>query len=383
MRATARSLLVAVWLLTACDKTPEAAADHLRRGDAALADGRFGAALVAYARAHEISPHDPAVQRALMRARVFTAAAGPERIGAENVEEVRYDAQLLYDTDKTHGDVYLTALGNVSFKLGDVEAAKLKFAEAIKENPSSAVAHAALGLALAARKESLGQGKGELELALKLKPDLATALVALGQIKLAEGDLGSASTHLEAALRQGGEYTIHMALGNVRIQQQRPAEAAEQFQRAAQLDPRSAEAKSSLGQALLAGGKSEEAERALRAAAQLRADAATSTALGFALERQKKADQALAVFQQVLAQDGTAAPALFGAGVASEDLGKNDQALDFYRRLAALPEDGPQKQMIAGLRKDAQARITALSAAAPPPAPASVSASAKAPPKPK
>src|SRR5262249_29902460 len=148
-------------------------------------------------------------------------------------------------------------------------------------------------------------------------------------------------------------------------------------------DPRNADAKSSLGQALLSAGKPEEAERALRAASQLRADPFIATALGFALERQKKADQALAVFQAVLAQDASAAPALFGAGVASEDLGKKEEALDFYRRLAALPEDGPQKEMIAGLHKDAQSRITALSASVPPPASASASASPKAPPKPK
>jgi tetratricopeptide (TPR) repeat protein len=377
----AQRILLLLVALAACSQTPEAVAEHLKRGDAALAEGRLQAAIVAYGRAREIAPQDPAVQRALMRARVHAAALGPERIAPEAVEEIRYDAQLLYDTDKAQHDIYLTALGNASLKQGDLDTARLKFHEALKESPSSAIAHAALGLALAARKETAPQGKGELEQALKLKADLAPALIALGQIKLAEGDLVGASAQLEAALRQGDDYAARMALGNVRLQQQRPADAVEHFQHAVQLDPRSAEAKSALGQALLGAGKLDEAERTLRAAVQARGDTQAMAALGFALERQKKADQALAVFQQVLAQEPAAAPALFGAGVASEDLGRNEQALDFYKRLLALPEDGPQKQLVAGLHRDAQGRIAAITAATTPSA--SASASAKAPPRPR
>jgi len=159
--------------------------------------------------------------------------------------------------------------------------------------------------------------------------------------------------------------------------QGRPAEAADQFRRAAALDPGSADALSSLGQALLGAGQLEEAERALRAAAQLQRSEGTLVALGFTLARRKKSQQALDVFGQLLAEDDRAASALYGAGFASEDLGRTEVALGYYHRVLALPAEGPQKPLIDELRKEAQGRVAALTA--PPAASASASPAASAP----
>ena len=381
VRGAVPSSLLCLALMASCHRPPEQVADHVKRGDAALAAGRFSQAMVAYSLARELAPHDPEVQRALLRTRAFTMAATPERVPPEAVEEARYAAQLLLETDKGKEAIYLTALGNLLARQRDPEGAKAKYAEALKADPNSAVAHTALGVALMTTKEGRVRAKAELELALKAKPDHHPALLALGQLKLGEGDLPGAAERLEAALAQHDDIGARMSLGMVRVQQQKPADAVPHFQRAAQLDPKSPEPLRSLGQALLSMGNADEAERALRAAAQMRPDGSTLIALGFALERQKKPEQALGVFEQILAQEAGSAPALFGAGASSEALGRNEKALAYYDRLAAVRAEGNQKQMIADLQKDAQARVTALRAKAAPSGSASPKAGAAAPPK--
>jgi tetratricopeptide (TPR) repeat protein len=363
----------------ACNPAPEHASEHVKRGDAAMLAGRYAQALAAYSHARELAPHDTIVQRAMMRARVHLIAEDAARLTPEAFEDARYEATFLLESDTTHAHVYHTALGNVLFRQGDVEGAKAKFAEALKVTPGSALAHTALGVVLMTRKETSAQAKAEFEAALAVKPDALVALLGLGQIKLAEGDLPGAVDRLEAALRIRDDFVVRMALGNARAQQQKPTEAVEHFQRAVQHDPKSAEALSSLGQALLNANRAEDAERALRGAIQLRPDPGTSIALGFALARQKKLEPALALFVQILAHDASAAPALYGAGTASEELDKKEQALEYYQRLLALPTAGAQRQMITDLQHDAQSRAKAITAAL---AAASASASASAPPRP-
>src|SRR4051812_30395633 len=125
MRFEAGLLVVSLGLLAGCNRMPEGAAEHLRRGDAALAEGQIPRAIVAYSRARELAPNDPTVQRSLMRARVYGAASLPERTAPDTLDDVQYDAQFLLDTDKPHADVYLTALGNVFVRRGNLDAAKL------------------------------------------------------------------------------------------------------------------------------------------------------------------------------------------------------------------------------------------------------------------
>ncbi|MDC3954834.1 tetratricopeptide repeat protein [Polyangium jinanense] len=366
------SLLLCTAMLWACDRTPELARQHLAQGDVALEAGRYPQALAAYGHARELAPTDPDVQRALMRARVHLIAESAARIAPEAIDDARYEAQLLLDTDKPRAAVYLTALGNILARQGDAEGAKAKFIEALAIDPASPLAHTALGLVLMSRKEDAARAKSEFQLALKVKPADAGALVGLGQIELAEGDIAGAAEHLEAALRIAESFDARLALGRARAKQQKNVDAILHFQRAAELDPKSADAMGSLGQALLGAGKLEDAERALRAAMQMRPVPETGNALGFALVRQKKAAAALDVFRGVLASDATSAPALLGAGIASEDLGEKEQALGSYQKLLALTPSGPDGRLVADLQRQAQSRVTALSAA--PAASASASA---------
>ena len=366
MQAPVRAALLAMLVATAsaapaCNSASDLAAEHLRRGDKALAEGRYAESLTAYRHAYEIAPHDPRVQRATMRARVHVLAETPARVGAESLDDTRYEAELLLDLDKGREAVCLTAIANALARRGDVEGAKAKLTEALKHDPTSAVAHAARGALLLATN-ARGEASAELEAALRTKSDFAPALATLGQIRLAEGDLPAAVERLEAALRGGDDFAVRLALGNARLQQQRAADAVPHLQRAAELDPKSADAVSLLGQALLAAGRFADAERALRAAVQIRADEPSQTALGFALLRQKRGEQALAVFRRLLAEDATLASARYGAAAACDELGRREEALADYRRLLALPAEGRQKTIIVDLRPEAERRVAALAA---------------------
>lgn len=371
-KAALRPLCLVGALALGCDGLPDLAVTHIGRGDRALGEGRYGEAMAAYAHAHELAPHDPRVQQAQMRARVYLMAESPARVAADALEDVAYEAEFLKDGPK-HFDargreygldaVCLTALGNVLLRRGDVEGARAKLTEALKVGPSSYAANASLGALLLGRPETAAEAKAMLERALVLRPGAAGPLVGLGKMRLAEGDLPGAIERFEAALRKGDDFGTRLVLGSARLQQGKHVEAAADLSRAAQMDPRSPEALGLLGQALLGAGRLDEAERALRASVELRPDTATSIALGFTLARRKKSIQALDVLGQVLASDPLAAPALFGAGMANEDLGQTEPAITMYRRLLALPLEGPQKSIVAELQREAKVRVEALEAA--------------------
>jgi len=357
----------------ACGPPPEVAA-HIRRGDAALEAGRYGQALSAYTHARELAPTDPGVQRATMRARAHLVASEPGRITAEVIDEARYEAETLLETDPSRKAVYLTALANLAMRAGNPDDAKVKLDEAVKADPTSALAHAALGAILLGKKETLAQAKTELMAALQARPDHVGALMGLAQIKANEGDLPGAIEKLLAALKVRDDFGARMSLGGIYVQQQKALDAAEQFQRAVQMDPKSPDALGSLGQALLSAGRPEEAERALRSALDLRPDPATAMALGFALVRQKKAEPALDIFGKIVARDPGAAPALYGAGMAAEALGRSDEAAGHYRALLAMKPGNGDKQTLLDMQQDAEKRLAVIQAAAPPTASASASA---------
>lgn len=346
--------------LAACKEQPDLAREHLRRGDAALAEGQYAQALAAYGHAREVAPSDSAVQRAMMLARVHLIAESAARIAPEAIEDARYEATLLLDTDKPRAHVYLTALGNILLRQGDIEGAKARYNEALAADATSPLAHTALGLALMARKEDAALAKAQLALSLKVKPADVRALAGLGQIELAEGDFARAVEHLEAAIKVADDFDARMALGAAHLRRQRPGDAVPHFRRAAELDPKSAAAFASLGQALLAANDPEQAERALRTSLQMRPDLETEVAHGYSLARQKKTEAALAAFLRALSEDPASPTALHGAGLTSEELGRKDQAIDLFRRLAALPPGGTQAQMLADLQRSATAHLTAL-----------------------
>ncbi|HRI69856.1 MAG TPA: tetratricopeptide repeat protein [Polyangium sp.] len=363
-----RPLWILLFALAAgCDRTAQAQLDdHLQRGDKALAEGHYAEALTAYRHAHDLAPTSAQVQRAQMWVRVALMADRPSNIGPESLEDIAYEAKVLLDapdTGERKRAICLAALGNLFARKGDFDQAKTKLVEATKADSTSAIAHAALGMLLLGRTDQVAAAKVELELALQLEPKSVTALLGMGRAKLAEGDLPGAIRQFEASLVDSDDPVTRTMIGNVRFQQHQYAEAVEQLTRAVNLDPKSADAFSLLGQAQLGQGKLDEAEQALRAALQIRQDEQTTIALGFTMARMKRSEQALAIFGQVLTTNPNAAPALFGMGIANEDLGRTEQAITVYRRVLDLPAEGQQKAVVAEVQKETRGRLAQLTAA--------------------
>ncbi len=371
-------------LAIGCEREPDLVAEHLSRGDQALAENDHGRALAAYAHAHEIAPTSARVQRSQMWARVHLMADSPSRVASESLTDIAYETELalaMSASDPSKIAICRTAQANVAARRGDVSAAKAHLADAIKSDPTSAIAHAAFGLLLAAEREQNSAAKAEFRLALQHNPNNVTAHWGLGQLSMTEGDLAGATSSFAAALQKRDDPTVRTALGNVLLQQNKHAEAASHLERVTLVEPRNADAWSGLGQALLGLLRLEEAERALRTAISLRSDEPTVVALGYTLTRLKKLDQALTVFTQVLGQNSTSAAALYGAGLASEDRGRRDEALTYYTRLLALAAEGAQKALVVELQKEAKTRVDVLHPT-PPPAqdpPTTASASDRAP----
>jgi tetratricopeptide (TPR) repeat protein len=308
------------------------------------------------------------VQKDIMRARAYLIAEQPMRITGENAEELRYESSFLLEADRARSPVYLTVLGNIAARSAQPDEAKAKFEAALKADPSSLLAHAANAIFLLGVKDGADRAKAEFAEVLKAKPDHMVALVGLAQLALAENKADQAVEKLEAALKVSDDFTARMLLGNAKVRLGKNDEAAVHFQRASQLDPRNAEAWRSLGQSLLGAGKPDEAEHALRSAAQIQQDAQTVVALGFALERQKKSDQALGMFNAVLQQNAGDPMAMFGAASALEDLGKKADAINVYRKLLGMQvqQNQPGAQVMVTLQQQAQQHLAVLEGKTPP-----------------
>jgi tetratricopeptide (TPR) repeat protein len=317
--------------------------------------------MTALVHAQEVHPGDPEVQRLMMKARTFLAAEQPARITADTVESLRYESQLMIGEDRRNAAVYLTTLGNIASRTGDLAEARTRFNEALKRDPNSVVAHIGQGLFLMGQKDGAGPAAQEFEAVLKAKPDHLIALVGLAQVELGTDKAALAAERLEKVLKGTDDFTARMLLGQAKLKLNNKTDAIAQFQRATELAPNNPNGFRALGEALLSVDKLPEAERALRLSVQLQQDAGTVLALGFALERQKKSDQALGLFNAILQQNDNVAPALLGAGTALEELGKRSDALAYYRKLLSLPESqGPDGQALAQLKQQAQQRLTGL-----------------------
>jgi tetratricopeptide (TPR) repeat protein len=341
---------------------------HTAEGKRFMAEGRYPEAALAFGRAQKLDPRSSEADIGFMRARVHSVAEEPSRLGDEGVLEMRYDAELLLRRDAAGAAAYHTALGHLSARGGDYAAARSKYEEALRLDPSSALAHTALGNIYLNDKERAGQAAAEFEAALKSRPSHASALVGLAKVALGKGDVDQAVRHLTAAIAARDDAAARVLLGNAQVRRKNLSDGIAHLTRAVELDPRSAEALRSLGQALMAADRSAEAERPLRAAAQMKEDPEAATALGFALARQRKHAAALDAFTQVLARDPDAPLALFGAGVALEELGKRDEAVATYRKLLALSAPpGKEAPGLDQVQGDARSRLAALQGGPPEP----------------
>jgi tetratricopeptide (TPR) repeat protein len=360
-----------LWITLGQRLAPSPAAVHVARGDRAMAEGRYPDAVIAFGRAQKLDPGSAAADLGVMRARVHGVAEEPSRLRDEHEAELRYDAELLLAHDPASAAACHVALGHLAARKGDLASARAKYEEALKLDPSSPLAHIALGNAYLNDRDRAAQAAAEFEAALKARPGHPSALIGLARVALGKGEAQEAVRHLNAALAARDDFNAHMLLGNAQVRLKNLTDGIAHLERAVQLEPQNAEALRSLGQALMAADRSAEAERPLRAAVQLQDDAEAATTLGFALARQRRHAAALDVFTRVLTREPESPLALFGAGVSLEELGKRDEAATSYRRLLALkPPPGRDVPGLAQVQEDAKQRLAALEAGPPEPSPA-------------
>lgn len=236
-------------------------------------------------------------------------------------------------------------LGYVLGQLDRPQEAVSAYRESLKLKPDLFESNLNLGLALA--KQNSPEAEKHLRAATALKPASAPeqgrfrAWMALGRVLETAKPLEALTAYSEAAKQQPTDPEPHLAAGAVLEQQKSWTAAEAEFQRAAELDPRSTEALAGLVNVASGQKRFAEAEALLRRyLAAEPANALARVQLGRVLAAQKKYPEAATELEAGLAsapQDAALARELAAVYAASEQWAK---AVPLYQRLVqAQPKD--------------------------------------------
>jgi len=195
-----------------------------------LAAGQYARALSAYQHARELNPTDGELQLGAMRARALLAAADPESL-PRDAADLSYELDVLLEEDPAQAAGYLTAQAQLLGRAGKVELAKAKLDLAIKRDPSSPLAHTALGHWYA-RRDRLSEARREFEAALQRDAHSEGALVGLVHVKRRQGDDASAVSELRALIAEHDSYTARLELAECLVTAGKSDEALPLFSRA-------------------------------------------------------------------------------------------------------------------------------------------------------
>jgi len=163
---------------------------------------------------------------------------------------------------------------------------------------------------------------------VKSHNNLALALVELGRLEEAAG-------HFERSLAVEPKAEIYSDLGFIKAQLGKPQEAFADYRKALALDPGCASAHFNLAVASLQAGELGDAETHYRKALPGRPTAETHNGLGFVLEKQGRAEEAVAEFRRAIELDPRFTPAYNNLAGALAKQGKLADAETWYRRSLA------------------------------------------------
>jgi hypothetical protein len=159
--------------------------------------------------------------------------------------------------------------GGAALQLG-VVAASAWFVTIPRHDPSLWALAAYNSGRFALETNNLPLAERHLQRAHALVPDNAEINFALGNLRLAQGDLVAAKTSYHAALAADGKHKGALNnLGLVALNENEPAVAAEYFRRSLALEPQNAKTHYLLAKALLEAGDPIDAATALRRAIEL------------------------------------------------------------------------------------------------------------------
>jgi len=127
---------------------------------------------------------------------------------------------------------YHYMLGIALMQAGDIQASTEELKEAERLDPGRPFTLIALGLVLNTQK-LYGEAKPHLLRSLDLEPDNIEAVAALAEAEEGLGDLPAAEMHAQRALARSSDHAIgNLALGMVRMKQERYEEACTAFEKA-------------------------------------------------------------------------------------------------------------------------------------------------------
>ncbi|MGC4073586.1 MAG: tetratricopeptide repeat protein [Nibricoccus sp.] len=174
--------------------------------------------------------------------------------------------------------ILLAALGVLTWRQGRMyENLETLWRTTLSRNPASYIAHNNLS-AILLEKHEISEARRHVERALSLNPqgpDLALALVNLGNVLLAENQLDGALAHFRKALEVQPNYADACNnLGSALLQHGRDSEAEPHFRKALSLQPDHANAHYNLGLVLLNRSELDAAIAAFETSLALRPDAA-------------------------------------------------------------------------------------------------------------
>ncbi len=137
---------------------------------------------------------------------------------------------------------YHYMLGVALMQAGDIQASTEALKEAERLDPGRPFTLIALGLVLNTQK-LYGEAKPHLVRSLDLEPDNIEAMAALAEAEEGLGELPAAEMHAQRALARSSDHAIgNLALGMVRMKQERYEEACEALEKALVADPASPKA---------------------------------------------------------------------------------------------------------------------------------------------
>ncbi|MGA8938573.1 MAG: tetratricopeptide repeat protein, partial [Acidobacteriaceae bacterium] len=262
--------------------------------------------------------------------------------------------------------------GTAALAQHDLATAQADFEQALRLAPNAEPAHVALGVVLLNRGD-LQRGIHELQLALKLRPTDTTAqlnlAVAYEQLRqpaksiplfiqieaesrarkqpltasilsayahalVATGNLAQAAQQMKAATQADPrDAQLHDDLGSIYAQQKSWQNAREQFTTALQINPQLAAAHLHLGLALQALNQPNSLDEILKARDLAPDNQLITLELGKAYAAAGHDDQAVPLFQKILATDPQSVDAMYELALADQRADHPNDAIDLFQKV--------------------------------------------------